>query len=227
MNEHICEICGRSSHKKLTADGKTVCYKHYRQFRKHKRFLDSNPRTSYDRNEIRVVGNDAYMDLYDCYGNVVATTVFDAEDIPKVQYTKWKLSGSGYVMNTPKFKGGNKHFSRTILGTDNFVDHRDNNPLNNRKQNLREATKSQNAMNQMWPKGVNIRKDGKFYAYIKKDQKMLNLGVYVDKEEAQWARWYAERVIFKEFAREAKEPDILDSRKEQIKQYVDKKVQRL
>lgn len=227
MREHVCEICGRAYHKKLTAEGKTVCPKHYRQFKKYKRFLDSNPRTIYDRNEIRIVGNNAYMDLYDSHCNVVGTTVFDAEDIPKVQYTKWKLSGSGYVMNTPKYKGGSKHFSRVVLGTNNFVDHIDGDTLNNRKSNLRECTKSQNAMNQSWPKGVNERPDGKFYAHIKKNQKMLNLGVYVDKEEAQWARWYAERILFGEFAREAQEPVILKSRKQQIKEYVDRKVQRL
>lgn len=227
MLEHTCEICGRKYHKKLTADGKTVCQKHYRQFKKHKRFLDSNPRTIYDRNEIRIVGDTAYMDLYDSHCNVIATTEFDVEDIPKVQYTKWKLSASGYVMNTPKFKGSNKHLSRVILGVDDFVDHRDNNSLNNHKYNLRICTKSQNAMNQQWSKGVQAKKNGKFMAYIKKNQKMLNLGTYVDYEEAAWARWYAERVVFKEFARKAEEPEILESRKKDISAYVDRKVQRL
>lgn len=227
MKEHICEVCGKPSFKKYTADHKTVCHKHYRQYRKHKKFLDNNPRTIYDRNEIRIVGDTAYMDLYDAHGNVIATTEFDKEDIPKVRYTKWKLSGSGYVMNTPKHKGSNKHFSRTILGTDQFVDHKDNNPLNNHKSNLRICTKSTNAMNQPNVKGVNTQKDGRFYAHIKKNQKMINLGIYIDIEEAQWARWYAERIVFKEFARPATEPIILESRKRDIAQYVDKKVQRL
>lgn len=227
MNEHICEICGRASHKKLKADGKTVCNKHYKQFRKHKKFLDNNPRTIYDRNEINIINGIAHMNLYDVHGNIVATTIFDVEDIPRVQYTKWKLSSSGYVMNTPKFQSSNKHLSRVIMQTDNFVDHINHNTLDNRKCNLRIVTKSQNAMNQNQPNGTNKRKDGKFYAYIKKNQKMLNLGVYTDIEEAQWARWYAERIIFKEFARESKEPEILKSRKTQIAQYVDRKVQRL
>lgn len=204
-----------------------VCNKHYRQYKKYGEFLDNNPRTISDPNEIRVDGETAFMDLYDKFCNVVATVEFDAEDIPKVQYTKWSLSQSGYASNRPKYKGMNKHFHRVVLGTDQFVDHIDGNKLNNHKSNLRICTKSTNAMNQSWPKGVHERKDGKFMAYIKKDQKMLNLGVYIDKEEAQWARWYAERVVFKEFARKAVEPKILESRKKDIKEYIDKKVQRL
>lgn len=172
-------------------------------------------------------GDTAYMDLYDVYSNVVATVEFDREDIPKVQYTKWNLSGTGYAQNRSRGKGGNKHFHRVVLGTDQFVDHIDGNKLNNHKSNLRLCTKSTNAMNQNWPKGVQKRKDGKYLAHIKKDQKAINLGVYIDELEAKWARWYAERVLFKEFARKAEEPEILESRKKDIKEYIDKKVQRL
>lgn len=226
MKEHKCEVCGRPLKNKQRAYGKVLCDKHLKQFKKYGKFLDNNPRTIYDLNEIRVDGDTAYMDIYDKHCNKVAEVVFDAEDIPKVQYTKWHL-GYGYAVNYSKRQGHTKHFHRVILGTDQFVDHIDGNKLNNRKSNLRLCTKSTNAMNQSWPKGVNERKDGRFMAYIKKNQKMLNLGIYIDKEEAQWARWYAERVLFKEFARKAVEPDILKSRKAQIKEYVDRKVQRL
>lgn len=229
MLEHTCEICGKKYHKKLTADGKTVCYKHKRQFKKYGRFLDKNPRTIYDKNEIHIDSNNhdiAYMDLYDKQCNKIATTMFDAEDIPKVKYTKWRLSASGYVVNMPKYKDSNKHFSRTILDTDQFVDHINGNKLDNRKCNLRIVSKSQNAMNQAWPKGYAVI-NNKYQAHIKINQKAINLGTYVDEAEAQWARWYAERILFKEFARNANEPFILEKRKQDIKQYVDRKVQRL
>ena len=50
---------------------------------------------------------------------------------------------------------------------------------------------------------------------------------YEDKEEAYWVRWYAEHVIFKEFAYPKKEPFILGRRKKELKLLVEKNVQRL
>ena len=46
-------------------------------------------------------------------------------------------------------------------------------------------------------------------------------------EEAQWVRWYAERIVFKEYAYPKEEPVILDSRKNELKLFVERKVQRL
>ena len=76
-------------------------------------------------------------------------------------------------------------------------------------------------------KGVSKTKNGRFYAYIKLHQHACNLGTYVDKEEALYARWYAEQLLFKEYAYPKPEPFILDSRKVEIRRYVDRKVQRL
>lgn len=225
---YVCNVCGRLSFRKTSAHGLVWCAKHYRQQKKHGHAIDNNPRTAYDRNEIRINDKIAEMDLYDQSNNVIATTIFDAEDVEKIRYTKWKLSSSGYVMYTPKFKGGNKHFSRVILNTDQFVDHINHNILDNRKSNLRIVTKSQNAINRTNPpKGVSQMKNGLWYAYIKINRKMINLGHYSDIEEALWARWFAEKQIFKAFAYDKPEPAITDMRKSQITDYVNKKVQRL
>lgn len=226
IKTHTCEVCGRNSFKKLTADGMTVCNKHYKQFRKYGRFLDNNPRTIYDRNEYHIDGDTTYIDLYDKNCNVIAQAIIDTEDLDKVKYTKWKLSGSGYVMNTPKFKGSNKHMSREILGVDQFVDHRNHNTLDYRKCNLRPVTKSQNQMNVNY-KGVTTTKNNTFYAHIKINQKMINLGVYVYEEEALYARWYAETILFGEYRYPKPEPYLPEDRKASIRQYVDRKVQRL
>lgn len=223
---YICSVCGRLSFRKTKSYGKIYCTKHYRQVKKHGHALDTNPRTPYDRNEIRIYKSIAEMDIYNKNNHVIATTIFDPEDVPRVRYIKWKLSASGYVMNTPKFKGSSQHLSHLIMCTDQFIDHRNHNTLDNRKENLRIVTKSQNQMNSN-NKGVNTRPDGRFYAYIKKNQRMLNLGVYVDKEEAMFARWYAEQKLFGEYAYPKPKPKILTDRESQIKKYVEKKVQRL
>lgn len=188
--------------------------------------LDINPRTTIDKNTIVIINNKAYIYLCNKNANVIAASIIDAEDVPKVQHIKWKLSASGYVMNTPKYKGSNIHLSRLILGTTEFVDHINHKTLDNRKCNLRTVTKSQNQMNSNY-KGVTHTKQDKYYAHIKLNGIMINLGVYVDKEEAYFARWYAEQLLFKEFKYPKEKPIILPSRETQIKSYVEKKVQRL
>lgn len=223
---YVCCVCGRLCFRKIRTYGKTYCNKHYRQCKHGNEPLDHNPRTTMDKNEIRIIGNIAEVDLYDHNANVIGTAIVDAEDVRKIQHIKWKLSGSGYAMNTPKYKGGNIHMSRVILGTDQFVDHINHNTLDNRKANLRIVTKSQNQMNANY-KGVSSRPNGRFNAHIKFNGKMLNLGIYVFEEEALFARWYAETQLFKEFRFPKERPMILPHRERRIMDYVDRKVQRL
>lgn len=223
---YYCDYCGREMFRKIKSHGHIFCDKHYKQFKKYGRVLDNNPRTIMDKNEFHVCGDITYIDLYDKNCDVIAQAIIDTEDLEKVRYTKWKLSSSGYAMNTPKFHGGNKHMSRVILGTDKFVDHINHNTLDNRKANLRIVTKSQNQMNANH-KGVSKTKSNKYYAYIRIDRKMINLGEYVFEDEALFARWYAETLLFKEYQYPKPEPYILPDRKKAIKEYVNKKVQRL
>lgn len=220
-----CSVCGRQLFRKIKSHGKVYCNKHYNQLKKYGHAIDNNPRTPYDKNEIIIDGKVARVKLYDAQCNHIATAIIDAEDVNKIRYTKWKLSSSGYAANTPKFSGSNKHMHREILGTDQFVDHINHNTLDNRKCNLRIVTKAQNMMNSNF-KGVSPN-GCKWYAHIKINQKMLNLGNYLDEEEALYARWYAEQILFKEFAYPKPEPEILESRKSQIQEYVHRKVQRL
>lgn len=224
--EYRCDICGRPMSRKIKSHGHIFCDKHYKQYKKCGCVFDCNPRTSMDRNEIHVDGDISYIDIYDKNCNVVAQAIIDTEDIGKVKYTKWKLSNSGYVMNTPKFSPSNKHLSRVVLGVNDFVDHINHNPLDNRKSNLRVVTRSQNQMNVNYV-GVYKMKNGKFYAHIKLHGKLLNLGVYIDEEEALLARWFAEELLFGEYRYPKEKPCLLPDREEEIKEYVSKKVQRL
>ena len=109
--------------------------------------------------------------------------------------------------------------------SDKIVDHINHNTLDNRKCNLRIATKSENQMNVNYI-GVYFVKN-RWIAKIKINQKQIHLGVFDIKEEALYARWYAERILFKEFAYPKEERDILDSRKLEIQELINRKVQRL
>lgn len=223
MKAHKCDICKRPLRSKIKSHGFTLCPKHYNQLRKYGKFLDNNPRTLYDPNEIRVKGNVAYMDLYDKHSNVIATTIFDKEDIPKVKYTKWRLSASGYAYYSPKYKGQCKMFHRVILDTNQLVDHINHNKLDNRKCNLRIADKSKNQMNSNY-KGIYPKNNGKWYAQIKLNGKSCRLGTYFYKEEALFARWYAEVLLFKEFRFPKEKPIITELRENDIKMYVKNKL---
>jgi hypothetical protein len=87
-----------------------------------------------------------------------------------------------------------------------FLDHIDGNPLNNRIENLRPATKQQNAMNRkvhctnkLQVKGVQTR-GGRFASYIWVDKTNKYLGTFDTAEEANMAYQQAAQKHFKEFA---------------------------
>lgn len=222
MLEHKCEICGKMWRKKLTANGKVVCGKHYSQFKKFGYFRDTSPRTQRDKNKIIVDGDVAYIELYDKYYNVIAKAIIDAEDVPLVRNIKWRLNCNGYAYNN---SNANIFLHRRILGVDTMVDHKNGNRLDNRKVNLRITDHSTNQMNINYD-GV-YPHDNRWNAKIKLHQKQVNLGIFVYEEEAKYARWYAERILFKEFAYPKEEPDIIESRKKEIQELVMNKVQRL
>ncbi len=89
-----------------------------------------------------------------------------------------------------------------------MIDHKDRNKLNNRLDNLRIATRSQNGINSKLSvqntsgsKGVTWGKDkNRWRAYIVVNHKLIHLGHYRFKEHATNARLKAERKYFGEFA---------------------------
>ncbi len=221
-NFRKCDVCGRIGKNLRKINGNVLCQKHYNQIKKYGKVLENSPRTIYDKNNISVAGKVAYIDLYDKLYNVVAQAIIDKEDLPKVQFTKWRINSSGYVINNSNRKASTIFLHRRILNTNHFVDHINGNRLDNRKCNLRIVTKSQNQMNINY-QGVSVV-NNKYYAHIKINQKMINLGVYIDKDEALYARWYAEKILFKEFRYPKTEPFILPTRKIEIEQYVNKRI---
>lgn len=87
------------------------------------------------------------------------------------------------------------------------VDHINGNGLDNRRENLRLVTKSQNMMNRGTQKnstsgfkGVN-KHQGKWRAYILENRRQRHLGMFNTKEEAALAYNEAAKVIHGEYAR--------------------------
>jgi hypothetical protein len=117
-----------------------------------------------------------------------------------------KDNKSGYKRVAFKIGSGRKgtknvYLHRHIMGAQkgDVVDHKDGNPLNNQKSNLRFTTKEQNGKNQKG-KGYTKRKD-KFIAQIMVDGQQKYLGIYSTEEEAREAYKQASLEHFGEFSR--------------------------
>ena len=121
------------------------CIKHYMQMRRYGKILK---RTSQDPNEIIIKGDIAEIVLYDKHCNEKARAVIDAEDVDKVKNYKWYLS-TVYVQTTINKK--KVRIQHIILGTNSnrkdLIDHKNRNPLINRKYNLRACTHAENMRN--------------------------------------------------------------------------------
>ncbi len=120
---------------------------------------------------------------------------------------KWHIDKDGYATRIVKSKRQSLH--RLILGASNNIDHKNGNRLDNRRQNLREATHQENMRNRgaqsnskTGIKGVSWDKiTQKWVARIKFNGKALNLGRFVLIEDAKKAYNIAALKYFGEFAR--------------------------
>ncbi len=131
---------------------------------------------------------------------------------------KWYVNREGgvsYVRSRERHKQ-NAKLHRVImervlgrpLGKSEIVDHKDANPFNNTRSNLRIATKAQNAANshvystsKSGVKGVYKTSGGRYGARIKYNGKDIHLGKFDKIEDAQSAYLKAAKYYFGEFAR--------------------------
>lgn len=135
---------------------------------------------------------------------------FDLDDYDKIKDYCWyeHIGKNGYHSLVAHDRETKKLIKfHKVLGYTN-CDHKDRNPLNNRKNNLRDASVSQNAMNIGIRKnntsgitGVKFNKrDNVWTAYIQANKKYKYLGSYITKEEAIKVRLQAEEKYYGEFA---------------------------
>jgi hypothetical protein len=160
---------------------------------------------------IRICGDVAYVKLTQGYEAII-----DAADVPLVDGRNWHArkvrtviyaSRTGYIGGKPQYI--NLH--RAIMGDPNGwqVDHEDGDGLNNRRNNLRLATASQNSHNRRINcnnksgfKGVSWHKHtSKWRAQIRLNYKTINLGYFTFPEDAHDAYCRASEQYHGEFGR--------------------------
>jgi len=191
MKKCKVENCG----KKYYAKG--YCIRHYNQYQEYGEIFK---RTKYDPNEI--INYDNYYEIVLYSGQSKqkekARTKIDKDDLDKIKKYKWCFGGK-YVYSGAKPK---IRLHRLILGKKEgyIIDHINGNTLDNRKCNLRFATKSQNCMNSK-SNGISFNKiKRKWIAQIQVNYKIIYLGCFNNKNEALKIRQIAEKKYFGEFA---------------------------
>ena len=189
---------------------KSFFRKHYPQIARAGKVLN---RTTYDPNEIVLNKYTAEITLYSKDNRKTATTIIDIEDVDRIKNYKWSLSrnnGKPSKVTTAQSRKKRISIQHVILGVvpsrKAIIDHIDNNPLNNRKGNLRLCTNTENCRNARRGKnntsgykGVKNRGD-RWGARIMVDRKEIWLGTFGSKEEAAGAYNVAAIKHFGEFA---------------------------
>lgn len=203
----ICEVVGCSL--KHLAGG--YCEKHYIQIRRHGKTLK---RTRFDKNAMYKKDDKYVMGLYDQKGELIAETKFDGVHIKEIEKYKWYLSDHGYAKSTISGKGYN--LSNFVMGDFSqkyMFDHINRIRLNNLSENLRIATRGENAINKnicsnnkTGKTGVYWRKDrNKYYATISIDGNKKHLGCFTNIEDAISARQQVEVKYHKGFSPNAQQ----------------------
>lgn len=154
-------------------------------------------------------------DLTNDYGigytnNTQIPFYFDKEDYDKIKNYTWFENDQGYIITTTNRHGMPAlRMHRLIMNIDdkNIIDHKNNNRADNRKENLRLATKQTNSINRgcnktnkLGVKGVEKIKNGRYIARIMFNGKTQHIGTYDTIEEARQARLRKEIELFGEFA---------------------------
>ena len=136
---------------------------------------------------------------------------FDLEDYDKIKDICWfvHITNYGYrKLEGVDMKSGRVVGFTSVIGCKNY-DHKDRNTFNNRKENLRQATQSQNARNQSLPinntsgvigVGWHKRKQQWQARIHDKPNHRKTLGYFNNKEDAIIARLVAEKAYYGEFA---------------------------
>lgn len=184
----------------LFVHGNGYCSKHYTQIREHGKLIF---RTIYDANDFEEKLDYFEMILRGKYCDKIAIVKIDKEDFSRVKEHKWGLKKNKNINYCEsRINGKLVKLHRFILGEmkGKVVDHINHDGLDNRKNNLRYCTHSENMRNR---KSIGIyfsKIHQRWVSAIRVNYKVISLGVFKNREDALKARQQGELKYFGEFA---------------------------
>lgn len=202
----LCE-CMCNEHNHIVADGRDIRSGHTKSCGCYNREKLIAASKKYNNYEKRCDSSGEYYVGWTT--NTNKEFYFDVDDYEKVKdycwFESWNKNRTYYFVAS-HINGKNVKLHQLVFGS--YADHKDRNPMNNRKNNLRMATPQENARNSSAHRdgtsgivGVCWNKNlSKWRAYLTVDGKQINCGCHIDKEDAIRARLEAEAKYFGEFA---------------------------
>lgn len=182
--------------------------------------------------------------VFDRYGIYKNSFIIDTDKTEKIKHIKWIIVEDNIKKERPQYRVVTGSHPSIVLGRylldlndTYFVDHKDNNPLNNRVANLRVVTRSQNQQNHDIQSNNKTGICGvcwnqskkKWHAQMGFHGLKLKFGFYDLFEDAVYARYVAERLLFKEY-RSNRNDDVISeyiqkcNNKTKIKEYIMKRI---
>ena len=150
--------------------------------------------------------NECIIELFNKKKEKVEETIVDEDIYYDLLNYKWVINNQGYIRNNKLI-----FLHRFIMNYngDNYVDHINNNPLDNRKENLRIVTPAQNAMNKKPFKNGSSKfigvffhkKTNKWCASITFENMKKYLGTYQNEIDAAKARDLATKKFYGEYGK--------------------------
>lgn len=206
-----CDWCEKTSietHIYKTKNNEYFCENCRGQHKRH----PEKRKNAFDPQDYIIKEDFAYIVIRNKKAEIKCYAIIDLEDVEKCKKHRWGSSSSGHIKT---IKNGKTYHLHRYLLDENYenkllIDHKNRNPLDNRKSNLRFCTVMENSRNLTVAKnnrsgttGVKFdKKLNKWSAYIKHEHKSIYLGAFTNKEDAIKVRKEKEKELFKEFAPE-------------------------
>lgn len=210
--EKICVFCGSSNYqgymmrKHPDEKGKWLCKRHHIQYKKFGHCVNH---TRYTPNEINVIDDIGYMDMYDPNNNLLESKIMiDPDDIDRVSQYRWSIDHRGYGYN--KTVGLLHRFILRLDSSDSRVgDHIKGNKSDNRKSKIRICESNQNNKNKSKVKtdynngkfpGVTHRTKNSWAVSLTIHRAIYKIGSFKTFQEAKAVKIHAEILLWGKYA---------------------------
>jgi len=192
----VCSVCGTKKGRIIFSKKRYLCNRHHIQFWRYGRFFE---RTRTDKNEIILCKDFAIMKLYDYKGKIKREIQISFDSVEKIKNIRWFCYGeyvACYNFNDVKNKNGKIFLHHFLMGKREkkmVIDHINGNKYDNRIENLKYVSYSENNLNRKEICGIYWDKKNKKWAVrIEKNKKVYWLGRHKNFEDAVKIRAKAE-----------------------------------